>query len=331
MQQPVLPVTAQKALTSTLVRVIQKAHPTDTLTNFIYPGSEEKPILAYAKEESSETAAYFMNPATGEILGKVAPNPVLKFLQEAHYNLLLNTTGRKINAFGGLILLFLSLSGVVLICRGVNYCIHTLKMKWKGSARVISWSKHQKLGVVMLPMLLIWGMSAFSFGFHAEFESIVNVIMPLTSSGSHTSSKAALPAINNLSPNSLEVLDAAVKIAAEQCPGQRLSRITFPGKKKKSDDLKIWMTDSATNNKVNATEIDFNLKTGQTTAIIRPEFRTAGDTFLVWLPRIHFGNFAGLPSKLVWIVVGFTPLLLSITGLIMWWNPGRKSRKTAAP
>jgi uncharacterized iron-regulated membrane protein len=51
----------------------------------------------------------------------------------------------------------------------------------------------------------------------------------------------------------------------------------------------------------------------------------AGDRFLRLVSRIHFGTFAGrspatVPIKVIWCVVGIVPVLLFITGVIMWWN-----------
>ncbi len=51
----------------------------------------------------------------------------------------------------------------------------------------------------------------------------------------------------------------------------------------------------------------------------------AGDRFLRTVSRIHFGTFMGrspatVPIKVIWCVVGLAPVLLFITGVIMWWN-----------
>jgi len=46
------------------------------------------------------------------------------------------------------------------------------------------------------------------------------------------------------------------------------------------------------------------------------------------LHAIHVGDFAGWPVKALWLVLGISPSVLFITGLIMWWyrvlNPWRK-------
>jgi len=46
----------------------------------------------------------------------------------------------------------------------------------------------------------------------------------------------------------------------------------------------------------------------------------AGDEVLRWVARLHFGRFAGWPVKTLWTVLGLVPLVLFITGAVMWWN-----------
>lgn len=45
-----------------------------------------------------------------------------------------------------------------------------------------------------------------------------------------------------------------------------------------------------------------------------------GDQFLYWLAQAHFGRFSGLGVKTVWTILGLAPVLLFITGLVMWWQ-----------
>ena len=48
--------------------------------------------------------------------------------------------------------------------------------------------------------------------------------------------------------------------------------------------------------------------------------RSAGDNFIRWIYYLHFGNFAGPKTKSLWVVLGLLPVLLFVTGAIMWWN-----------
>jgi hypothetical protein len=45
-----------------------------------------------------------------------------------------------------------------------------------------------------------------------------------------------------------------------------------------------------------------------------------GDTVLEWFAKVHFGRFSGLWVKVVWGVLGLVPVMLFVTGVIMWWN-----------
>lgn len=45
-----------------------------------------------------------------------------------------------------------------------------------------------------------------------------------------------------------------------------------------------------------------------------------GDTVLEVFARIHIGRAYGMTVKVLWGVIGLVPVLLFVTGVIMWWN-----------
>jgi uncharacterized iron-regulated membrane protein len=51
------------------------------------------------------------------------------------------------------------------------------------------------------------------------------------------------------------------------------------------------------------------------------------DIVLRWFTRLHFGRWEGLPwLSAVWAVMGLVPVIMFITGTIMWWNRVVKKR-----
>jgi uncharacterized iron-regulated membrane protein len=51
-----------------------------------------------------------------------------------------------------------------------------------------------------------------------------------------------------------------------------------------------------------------------------PIQRSFGDWVLRWFSMLHFGNFGGLPVKVLWCALGMAPMALLATGALMWWN-----------
>jgi len=45
-----------------------------------------------------------------------------------------------------------------------------------------------------------------------------------------------------------------------------------------------------------------------------------GDWIIRTFFGLHFGNFAGLGTRIVWAVIGLAPPFLFVTGALMWWN-----------
>ena len=45
-----------------------------------------------------------------------------------------------------------------------------------------------------------------------------------------------------------------------------------------------------------------------------------GDKILRWPAWLHFGNRWGWPVETLWVIIGLIPVVLFVTGAIMWWN-----------
>jgi uncharacterized iron-regulated membrane protein len=40
-----------------------------------------------------------------------------------------------------------------------------------------------------------------------------------------------------------------------------------------------------------------------------------------WMLPVHFGEFGGWPTRILWALGGLMPAVLLVTGVIMWWKP----------
>lgn len=56
------------------------------------------------------------------------------------------------------------------------------------------------------------------------------------------------------------------------------------------------------------------------------DFVRPGDTLIPFLLDAHFGRFGGLWGRTTWAVLGLTPALLLVTGVIVWWRQRQPTR-----
>ncbi|MDT8398040.1 MAG: PepSY-associated TM helix domain-containing protein [Pseudomonadales bacterium] len=117
----------------------------------------------------------FFDPYTGTDLGETFPWPVrtMEWLVKLHDDLLLDRTGRQINGLGGMLLLLMLMTGLVLWWPGRAHWRNSLVIR-RRSARSLFWQLHTVLGLWSLLLLLVWGLSAIYFAFPAPFEFIID-------------------------------------------------------------------------------------------------------------------------------------------------------------
>ncbi|MHC5613436.1 MAG: PepSY domain-containing protein, partial [Nostoc sp.] len=51
-----------------------------------------------------------------------------------------------------------------------------------------------------------------------------------------------------------------------------------------------------------------------------------GDRVLNSFAPLHYGTFGGLPTRILYVFVGVAPLVLFVSGFLMWWYPYRAKR-----
>jgi len=51
-----------------------------------------------------------------------------------------------------------------------------------------------------------------------------------------------------------------------------------------------------------------------------PDYPRPGEALLLLLIRMHFGRFGGLDVRITWVLLGLIPIVLLVTGIIVWWR-----------
>ena len=77
------------------------------------------------------------------------------------------------------------------------------------------------------------------------------------------------------------------------------------------------------------TQVLFDADTGALRLVLLPSGQYAGNTISNWLYALHMANVFGLPYRILVCVMGLIVMMLSITGVYIWWKK-RRSRLFAA-
>jgi uncharacterized iron-regulated membrane protein len=125
--------------------------------------------------KDGEYFPHYFNQYTGQDIGVANPWPIkaVEWLANIHTDLLLGREGRKINGIGGLLLVLMSLSGLILWWQGRSRWYEGLLIL-PNSQRSLLWQLHSLLGFWCLVLMLAWGVSGFQLGFPGAINSLVD-------------------------------------------------------------------------------------------------------------------------------------------------------------
>lgn len=298
---------------------VAEAYPGHTI-RFIWPGKESNQATEVWMDLDGSQVQRLFDPYTGEDLGPAIPYAIqiTRWFMELHTDLLGGDTGRFVNGLGAVLLTLLCLTGAVLWWPGVQNWRRSLWINPRSGWKRINWDLHSAVGFWSFALVFMWAFTGVFLVWPLPFQKVVNHFSPLI--------QYELP--EELPEEFLEEPQARAIppgfIVAQPAP--EAGAVVDPGA---SGDAEV--APEADRDQGQASEEGEFGKGRRGRREIR---RSAGDVFLRWFYYLHFGNFAGWKTKALWVVLGFLPVLLFVTGAIMWWNrvlsrSARRSRRTA--
>lgn len=309
----------EKALPlDTFYRKISMRHPNLTGISWLNPDAKTDEAYEFrlyqndGKISTYDLGMITLNPYTGQILreGNLrAFNPSLMYwLVQFHWSFQLGIPGLLATTVFGITMLFSILTGLM-IYRKYIWKVFTfrVKMNWK-NWRTISSGLHRIVGVWALAFNIVIFFTGFwmnKFAFDPAYwkkQTIAAPVNALSSQSIDTMLQTALRKMPELVPHSISFPTQKEKKFKVSGPVRGQSAIFYNG------NSVIIDPDSGKIIEVNRlAEKGFMEK--------------AEATFF----PLHVGNFGGIPVKMLYVIIGLLPGLLSITGFILWWRKSKKS------
>jgi uncharacterized iron-regulated membrane protein len=273
--------------------------------------------------EKKSLREVILDPVSLEVLEIKNPEKdFFRCLKKFHSSLYIKgELGHKIVSSFGFILLFLTISGMILwFPKAQNLRkpkAFTFKFKFSSTGKKFQRDLHVTFGFWTCVFLFITSLSG------------IYLSLP---EGTYKALLAVLPSDKMLPINAMQVeekysakveINEAVRLAKlEAGEGMTLVALGFPAKANQPYRLNF-----AAENDREGTPTMVVLLDPYTSQIIAkrdPKTFKTGNKFVAWQHALHTGEWLGLPTKIINFILGFTLLLFSITGIMMWLIKKRK-------
>jgi uncharacterized iron-regulated membrane protein len=298
----------------------------------------------------------YLHPRTAAVLGQADREASwVETVEQFHVNLLLGRSGRLWNGIGSAALLALAVTGIVLWWPGIRNWTRGLKLNLGKSWKRINFDLHSALGFWTIFFSLTWALTGIYFTWPRLFTVPIAKISPIVTAnypaaqireagnrfhpresrrerGPARAENAQAQAGGSPMQNALVDVRGMIAEAQRQSPDGHLEGV-FYGTGPRAM-FTVYMARGILGDYSNTDFVYFDQRSGRHMYTWhRGQNHTLGD-WLVWLVApLHFGTSWGQTVKALWALLGLALPLLTITGMLMYWNRylSKRWRRLTAP
>ncbi len=338
------------------IGIVAKAHPEFHAGVVKY----DNEIYEVASRDKLNPYVYGVDPGTGEITGKANLNGGLAGLVFNLHTCGLTCEGypgylpvlnHKVPTFGmrwlddvtvanvwlgtlAFTLLFLALSGIVLWWPRLRRLASGFRVRWSKSRYARHVDVHRLIGVIAIPMLLVWAITGSSFEFHFVSTAWYNLTggKHNVEHPAHFASLTAKAGTPDITP------DAAAMTATRLVPGM-VTSVALPAGAKPTAfyTIKIAAGHDPWRHSLKRGQVTVGVDRHDAThAKVLVAARGATTSNTIWdrwrAPVFHYGYAVSGWWRLCWLALGLSPLVLALTGVSTWLRrraTQRRRRKLA--
>ena len=283
------------------------------------PDTPASPYVGQLSTTNDQRTEVFLNPYTGKIIGeRISDNTLIGMILSLHYSLMAGETGTIIIGIAAFFMCVLTITGLVL-WPGWRRLIAGFKIKLDAHPKRANFDIHKVAGVIAVVFLFFTGFTGFCWNFYDLTEPIIYAV---------TFTQKPSELVSQPIPNKSTLkLTQQLKIANAALPGAITKSIYFP--KLPEETLQIRMKLPQENEEYGNSNVYLDQYSGKVLKVDNALKMPLGDRVLNSFIPLHYGTFWGLPSRILYVFVGLAPLILFITGFVMWrYRYQAKTRKS---
>jgi len=286
-----------------------------SLDNIRFPQRPDQPYEARLWNEN-ELIQLFIHPYSAKVLGKFTEGENwLNITLRLHYQLMAGSFGLILVGVTGFLMVVLSITGTVL-WPGWRRLVAGFKIKWNAHPKRRNFDLHKVAGIIAAVFLILTGFTGFCWNFYDQTSAVIRAVT-LTPSPPTPRSRVL--------PNQTPLPLAQLLAASEQAlPGATNIYVSLPSTP--DGVVRIGKRQPQERSYYGMSSVVLDAYSGQVLQVNDSRQAALGDRILNSFAPLHFGTFAGLWSRWLYVFVGLSPIVLFWTGAVMW-----KYRKKPSP
>lgn len=304
--------TSIRASIDDVARQVARARPGAMIRRVRLPETPGGPYIVQI-ESGEKVERLVSDSSTAQVIGTLETK-WLDWTVDLHRNLLSGKVGRNTVGAFGTTLLVLAATGLLLwIARARNWRAW-ITVPAGGSSRRFSFEFHRLTGLWSYAILTVVAFTGIAISYPDAFQLAMQRMMgdPAPVGAPHLASDS-IPQMKSL--------DEYLRIARSAMPDGVPVELRLPLPGKGPVQLRLSRPGDLT---PAANRVYLEPSTATVMLTSRAADRPLSARVFAAFAPIHYGEFGGFPIKALWALVGLTPSILFVTGLIVWWRPKKR-------
>ncbi|AHG39049.1 peptidase [Pseudomonas syringae CC1557] len=306
-----------------LARAAEAHRPGEVMQYFGWDDEDPNGVMAItaatAGTEPNSSHTFALDSRTGEALEMPSANGgFMMVMLRLHVDMYAELPGKLLLAFMGLLFVVAIVSGTVLYSPFMRK-LEFGQVRANKSRRTRWLDLHNLIGVVTLTWALVVGVTG-----------VISACADLLIASWRNDALATMIAPYKDAPPLTQRAPATrlLEIAESAAPGMQADFIAFPGTRFSSEHhYAVFLKGNTHLTAHLATPVLIDAQTLQVTAVVeRPWYMDA----LGMSQPLHFGDYGGMPMKVLWAVLDVLTIIVLGSGVYLWWVRRRTARLPSA-
>jgi uncharacterized iron-regulated membrane protein len=304
-----------------LAERVRAVHPADRLSQAGW--GEAGPDNAWnfrASSPAGHRIHTYINQYTGEITGRDDYHDKwMQWFFDLHAYLLAGDTGEFVNGFVGVGAVILSVTGLIVWWPGSVHWLFGFRYLWGARWKRQNYDLHKIVGFYSSLALAVVAFTGAYFAFPSVYKSVTEGV---------TGTKVTVgtpKAITEWSDRRVP-LEEFLRAAERAQPGAAAVAFSFP--QKAGDPVTVRTKEARDWHRIGLNYVYLEPADARVVRSDRFSEVSAGTQAILFMYPLHFGRFGGRWGSptlyygvmVLYVVIGVTPLVLMVTGLLMYWN-----------